>query len=209
MLGGEEVVKVAFGPLHFAARWVRQVLERTKRHMCYSKQLKPRPPNATDGKQPSPDRDPAGAGVWCRRAGCAVRDSLPRAVTLTDRQPARPRAAQPGRQQVRRANTRMYASASAVCMVVAACGVLRTLVVELGVSLRVDVGEPTHPVASERRALCVTRCARVRLTHVSQDTRANFACWSFAPPIWQGEGATGKPSGLSRLLPVWCSSSYR
>jgi hypothetical protein len=69
-----------------------------------------------------------------------VRDSLPRAVTLTDRQPARPRAAQPGRQQVRRANTRMYASASAVCMVVAACGVLRTLVVELGVSLRVDVG---------------------------------------------------------------------
>ena len=61
-------------------------------------------------------------------------------MTHTDRQPARPRAAQPGRQQVRRANTRMYASASAVCMVVAACGVLRTLVVELGVSLRVDVG---------------------------------------------------------------------
>ena len=55
MLGGEEVVKVAFGPLHFAARWVRQVLERTKRHMCHSKQLKPRPPNATDGKQPSSD----------------------------------------------------------------------------------------------------------------------------------------------------------
>lgn len=97
-----------------------------------------------------------------------MRDSLPRAVTLTDRQPARPRAAQPGRQQVRRANTRMYASASAVCMVVAACGVLRTLVVELGVSLRVDVGGSLRSqVASERRALCVTRCARVRLTRVS------------------------------------------
>lgn len=89
-----------------------------------------------------------------------MRDSLPRAVTLTDRQPARPRAAQPGRQQVRRANTRMYASASAVCMVVAACGVLRTLVVELGVSLRVDVGGSLGAVASERRALCVTAGAR-------------------------------------------------
>ena len=118
-----------------------------------------------------------------------MRDSLPRAVTLTDRQPARPRAAQPGRQQVRRANTRMYASASAVCMVVAACGVLRTLVVELGVSLRVDVGEPTHPVASERRALCVTVLVRAGETpHVSQDTRANFACWSFAPPIARRRG---------------------
>ena len=141
-----------------------------------------------------------------------MRDSLPRAVTLTDRQPARPRAAQPGRQQVRRANTRMYASASAVCMVVAACGVLRTLVVELGVSLRVDVGGSLRTQLRVSAAHYASPPVRAGETsHVSQDTRANFACWSFAPPIWQGEGATGKPSGgrLSRLLPVWCSSSYR